>query len=112
MAAAERARDRRLEDVDWLRAEYAVRGALDIARELGCSHHAVYAALRAASIPVRRNGTHVGQSRSAVPAHLVEPVVARYVSGSTAEQVAGDFDLTVKAVTQFVEGAYPELRLR
>jgi uncharacterized protein (DUF433 family) len=95
--------DPRLADGDWLRAEYAVKGARHIAAELGCSHHRVYDALRAAGIPVRSNGIHVGRNKSMVPPEIVEEVVARYVSGSTAEQIAGEFDLAVTAVSELLE---------
>jgi uncharacterized protein (DUF433 family) len=98
-----KAKDARRADPEWLRAAYAVKGARDIATELACSHHRVYAALRAAGIPVRSNGVHVGRNKSMVPPELVDEIVARYVGGATVEQIARDFDLAVRAVSQLLE---------
>jgi hypothetical protein len=46
-----------LNDPDWLRAEYAKKGGRRVAEDLGCPRDAVYAALRAAGVPLRSTGT-------------------------------------------------------
>lgn len=90
-----------LADPAWLRAEYATKAAGQIARELGCSRERVYAALHAAGIPMRQNRYYPNRSRR-VDAELADRIVARYVAGAGARQIAAELGVSAQRVRKIV----------
>ena len=81
----------RLTDSDWLRAEYAAKGAHEIAQELGYARDAVYAsALRAAGIPRRvpREYESIARGVELWSAETADEVIERYVTGESAPMIA------------------------
>jgi uncharacterized protein (DUF433 family) len=101
-SSAAKMRDARLDDVDWLRAEYAAKSAKQIAMEYGFPRDAVYEALRAAGIP-RRVNRHGPPIVDRVGANVADQVVARYVAGGSIERVAEELGLTLGVVGGVLE---------
>jgi DNA-binding CsgD family transcriptional regulator len=90
-----------LVDPAWLRAEYATKAAGQIARELGCSRERVYTALHAAGIPMRQNRYYPNRSRR-VDAELADRIVARYLAGAGARQIAAELGVSAQRVRKIV----------
>jgi hypothetical protein len=91
-----------LADLAWLRAEYATKGAKEIAKELGCSRERVYEALNAAGIEMRTNG-YYPKRPGQIPPEVAERAVSLYLAGSSLEAVAAELRLKVEHVSRILD---------
>lgn len=92
----------RLADHTWLRAEYATKGACQIAEELGCGEERVYKALHAAGVTMHKNASYRPMPDPISP-ETADRMVSLYLDGMSAGRIATELGLSTYHVIRMVK---------
>lgn len=92
----------RLADHAWLRAEYATKGACQIAEELGCCEERVYKALHEAGVVMHKNASYRPVPDPISP-EAADRIVSLYLDGMSAGRIAAELGLSTYHVIRTVK---------